>query len=186
MLSILAICSCSKKQVWDDSHIPAAYHDGVFSFDYEGTRYHQYSYRLGYGPNRYCAIAAYHPAKDTLAIVGRVSGCYINSITFVVPFEEVLSIGQTISLPPQDVWIDANGVVGWLSTSEISIRFNDFFNQGEYISGVFSATVEDKNHKQSKVTNGLFKMNAMPYKSYFYRRDINGNIWYSGPTEIGE
>lgn len=183
LLTILAICSCSKKQVWDDSHIPTAYHDGVFSFDYEGTRYHQYSYRAeNYGPYVYCAIALYHPKKDTLIIYGRVKGDDISELIFTIPFEKVIETGKSFSLSKENVTLLSRG----LSVNEVFIRIDNFFDNNEYVSGTFSAMMEDENHRQSKIENGLFRMNAKSNDHNFFEKDIEGNMIYVGPTGITE
>lgn len=182
-LSILAICSCSKKEVWDDSHIPTAYHDGVFSFDYGGERYYQYSYRAeNYGPYVYCAFALYHSKKDTLIIFGRTKGDEISTLIFTIPFEKVIETGKSFSLSKENVKLLSKG----LSVNEVFIRIDSFFDNNEYVSGTFSAMVEDGNHRQSKIENGLFKMNAKPNDHNFFEKDFEGNTIYVGPTGITE
>ena len=186
LLSILAICSCSKKQVWDDSHIPTAYHDGVFSFDYGGERYYPDSFRKGYGPITYYALATYHPNLDTLIIYGRFADCYIYSLLFTIPFERVTNMGRFLHLSQKELIVSPLNYNYDISVNEAFIRFDSFFDNEEYVSGVFSATIEDGEHKQSKIENGLFKMNAKSYRGQFYGRDLEGNMHYSGPKGITE
>lgn len=183
LLSVVTLCSCVRHRVWNDTHIPTHYYDGVFSFDYEGTRYYQYSYRVEYGgPFVYCAIALYHPQRDTLIIYGAVGGDDIHSLLFTIPFEQVISTGKPISLSGENIMMWSRN----LTAKEVLLQFDSFFDPDEYISGSFSVVVEDHEHGQSKIENGLFRMNAKPNESRFYERDYKGNRVYVGPNGISE
>ena len=174
-LVLISLASCTKK--YDDSHIPTSYHDGVFSFDYNGQRYHQYNGVWDSGGRHGCsAFAMYHDydeaMKDTLIIVGGVTYNGVDiRIAFRVPFEKVLSYGSVVELNNDDIYFWENQ---FIYRSAVLIFESFFNNSSEYIDGTFTVSMEDNNGHVSKYTNGLFKFLAKPHSGDFQR---DGTYW---------
>ena len=117
-----------------------------------------------------------------MIIFGRTKGDEISTLIFTIPFEKVIETGKSFSLSKENVKLLSKG----LSVNEVFIRIDSFFDNNEYVSGTFSAMVEDGNHRQSKIEKGLFRMNAKPNEHPFFVKDTDGNMLYVGPTGITE
>lgn len=171
LLALLAFCSCSKE--WGDDHVPSSYHDGVFSFDYNGDRYHQYNGGYSSGGFQGCsAYAMYHSCsdmqKDTLIIVGGVNN-HIR-IAFRIPFERIINTNGVVEVFSEDFYVWTNRITERAAV----IRFDHFFKGDEYIDGTFSASFKDERGGQFVFSGGLFKFRPMPYSPDFQR---DGNSW---------
>ena len=175
LLALLAFCSCSKE--WGDDHVPSSYHDGVFSFDYNGEHYHQYYHSVG--SLRGCtAYAVYHPNMDSLAIIGHVGKfdnnqyreSYIQSVLFIIPLE---------GLSHSKVKLSSDKVIAYVGTSDYqaneiisaTLSFDELLDGNEYIEGNFSIKFKDVNNNAHSINNGLFKMWAMKYSGCLNRHD---------------
>ena len=177
LLSILAVCSCSKKEVWDDSHEPTSYHDGVFSFDYNGERYHQYyKSSLARGDCGCSAFALSHQILDTLVVVGGVINCPIERICFIIPIEIVDKSSGVVNLGTDDILIYGCNS----SKRNASLVLDREWGINTLLGGSFSVSFVDEKGTHYNISNGHFRFVVKPYLLPF-KRSIDGKSYYSFP-----
>jgi hypothetical protein len=167
LFSLVLVTGCFPI-IRDDDYTPRTVHDGVFSFDYNGTRYRQSI------NGSYCsAYAMCHPALDTLIISGGVAvgdnQCPIERIIFVFVLDDAIS-NDTISLKCDETIIQMrmketiDGLVHqwsqYLSVEGATVTFDDFLDaskENQYISGYFDIPEFKWKDNRIKVSDGLFK-----------------------------
>lgn len=172
LMSLLMIAACRKG--WGDDHVPISYSDGVFSFDYQGARYHQYDGGLSYGGAQGCSAYAMYHAKaqsDTLVIKGGTSGSSGRiEVSFMIPFEALYTSGRRVQLSQENIYISQFPTA---TGTKAELSFTHFFKGDEYIEGTFSVSINENNSET--ISNGLFKFRPKPYTGSYCK---NGQPWH--------
>lgn len=163
LMSILLIWSCVREH-YDDDHVPTSIKDGVFSFEYNGKRYHQYRQYDACSAGANC-----HSNLDTLIISGAVSGKPISRLIFAVPAERVDENGR-VRLQNDEIIIitlrdteDGKDISyqEYVHGISATIVFEDFLDAAydeQYISGTFEIDGPKWRGKDLDVSNGFFKL----------------------------
>lgn len=170
-MSILLFVSCGRED-YGDEHTPRTPTDGVFSFEFNGHRYHQFSDLSGHSTRARC-----HPSLDTLVIYGGIHyrnqpECPYHKVLFIIPLdrigdnlqvslnnEQVIILQSSSSIEPRYVFGDG-AVVHFdsvLDSSKLIELNNSRSSSDEYpfISGTFTVNVVEGKDVLEK---GLFKM----------------------------
>lgn len=173
LFALFALFSCKKE--WGDDYSPKGYEDGVFSFDYNGERYHQYYHSVGW-PRGCTTYAIYHTNRDSLAIVGHVGKfdneqyreSFIQSVLFIIPLEGLSKSKAPLSLGSIIVDVGTSDY----KTNEVlsaTIAFDKLLDGDEYLEGHFTIRFKDVYNNTHSIDNGLFKMWAMNYSGLLNR-----------------
>lgn len=168
LLILLLVAGCIRLNIeGNDNQTPSSPHKGVFSYVYDGTRYHQYSNRNG------CStLALINPKRDSLIISGMVLDrnkpkCTFPRLIFVIPMDRIDAEGVVVLHDEEIVVMTSDNQ--YMKGNEATITFDSIPDAGQnklYISGTFDALIYGE---RVTLSDGLFKLWTQKAPDWLFR-----------------